>query len=83
MCAILSGLALDSGERTERILRGDKMGIANHRADIIRVEALEKHSNADALSIVRIGGYQVVVRTDSWKVGDLIVSNAFLEKDNK
>ena len=49
------------------------MGIANHRADIIRIEALEKHSNANALSIVRIGGYQVVVRTDSWKVGDLAV----------
>src|SRR5271163_4270395 len=49
------------------------MGIANHRADIIRIEALEKHSNADALSIVRIGGYQVVVRTDSWKVGDFAV----------
>ena len=49
------------------------MGIANHRADIIRVDVLEKHNNADALSIVRIGGYQVVVRTDSWKVGDLAV----------
>ena len=49
------------------------MGIANHRADIIRVDVLEKHSNANALSIVRIGGYQVVVRTDSWKVGDLAV----------
>jgi hypothetical protein len=49
------------------------MGVANHRAAIVRIEALEKHVNADALSIVRIGGYQVVVRTDSWKVGDLAV----------
>lgn len=31
---------------------------------------LEPHLNADALSIVRIGGFQVVVRTADWRDGD-------------
>ena len=49
------------------------MGIANHRVDVVRIQELEKHPNADNLSIVRIGGYQVVVRTQDWKVGDLAI----------
>jgi RNA ligase len=47
------------------------MGTTNHEAKVIKIEALEKHPNADSLSIVRIGGYQVIVRTEDWKVGDL------------
>lgn len=49
------------------------MGTSNHRVEIIRIQELEKHPNADRLSIVRVGGYQVVVRTEDWAVGDLAV----------
>jgi len=49
------------------------MGIENHKVNVIRIAELEKHPNADSLSIVRIGGYQVIVRTEEWKAGDLAV----------
>jgi tRNA-binding EMAP/Myf-like protein len=49
------------------------MGIENHKVNVIRIAKLEKHPNADSLSIVRIGGYQVVVRTEEWKAGDLAI----------
>ena len=55
------------------------MGIENHAVRVIRISELEKHPNADSLSIVRIGGYQVVVRTDEWKVGDLA---AYVQPDS-
>lgn len=41
------------------------MALSTHRVDIVEV-ALDKHPNADALSIVHIEGYQVVVRTEDW-----------------
>lgn len=44
--------------------------MSTHRCDVIEVK-LEKHENADALSIVRFGGYQCVVKTSDWKDGDL------------
>lgn len=37
----------------------------NHRVEVVRIN-LRKHPNADSLSIVDVGGYEVVVRTDSW-----------------
>ena len=49
------------------------MGTANHRVEVIRIAELEKHPNAEFLSLVRVGGYQVVVRTEEWKVGDLAI----------
>lgn len=50
-----------------------------HRVDVIRINELERHPNADTLSVVRIfGRYTCVVRTDDWKVGDL---GAYLEPD--
>lgn len=47
------------------------MGTANHRVNVVRINELEKHPNADSLSIVRIEGYQIVVKTENWKIGDL------------
>jgi len=38
---------------------------STHRAEVVPV-ILEKHPNADALSIVRVGGYQLCVRTEDW-----------------
>lgn len=42
------------------------MAESTHRVEIVPV-TLEQHENADALSIVRIEGYQAVVRTEDWK----------------
>lgn len=42
------------------------MSNSTHRVEVVPV-VLEKHHNADALSIVKIGGYQVVVKTEDWQ----------------
>ena len=46
--------------------------MSNHSCDVVQVK-LEEHPNADSLSIVRVGGYQCIVRTEDWKDGDLAV----------
>jgi len=46
--------------------------MSKHEIPVIEVK-LEKHPGADALSLVRIDGYVVVVRTADWKDGDLAV----------
>jgi RNA ligase/PHA02142 OB-fold domain len=46
---------------------------SNHRVNVVRVPELQKHPNADSLSVVFIGGYQVVVKTDNYKAGDLAI----------
>ena len=43
---------------------------SNSEVRVIEIK-MEPHPNADALSIVRIHGWQVVVRTDNWKDGDM------------
>ena len=40
--------------------------MSNHNAFVVPV-TLEKHPNADALSLVKVGGFNVVVRTEEWK----------------
>jgi RNA ligase (TIGR02306 family) len=42
---------------------------SNSEVRVVEIK-LEPHPNADSLSIVRIHGWQVVVRTDNWKDGD-------------
>jgi len=39
--------------------------MSNHQALVVPVN-LEPHPNADSLSIVKVGGFTVVVRTDEW-----------------
>ena len=46
--------------------------MSTHSCDVVEVK-LETHPNADTLSIVRVGGWQCLVRTDDWKDGDLAV----------
>ncbi len=46
---------------------------SNHRVNVVRIVDIEKHPNADSLGIVRIGGYQCIVKLDDFKVGDLAV----------
>lgn len=49
------------------------MGTTNHRVDVIRIAEIRKHPNADQLGLVDVGGYQVVVRLENYKVGDLAI----------
>jgi len=47
------------------------MANSTHKCEVFRVEHLEKHPNADSLSIMPVFGYQAVVRTSDFNVGDL------------
>jgi tRNA-binding EMAP/Myf-like protein len=42
-----------------------------HKVPIVRIEEIRKHPNADTLGLVDVGGYQVVVKLDDFKPGDL------------
>lgn len=44
---------------------------STHRVEVVRLGAVEKHPNADALGIVRVYGYTCCVRLAEWKEGDL------------
>lgn len=46
---------------------------STHRVDVIRIDEVLPCPNSDSLGIVYIGGYQVVVKKDEYKVGDLAV----------
>lgn len=46
---------------------------SNHRVNIVRLEEPRVHTNADALELFDIEGYQVVVRKGQFKAGDLAV----------
>lgn len=51
--------------------------MSQHRVDVVPVQ-LEPHGNADTLSVVRVAGYQVVVRTADWQGVD---KAAYVEPD--
>jgi len=40
--------------------------MSEHIVDVVRV-SIQRHPNADSLSIVNVGDYQVVVRTEDWQ----------------
>ena len=46
---------------------------ANHQANIVRVNDVFVHPNADTLELLNINGYQVVSKKGQFKVGDLAV----------
>jgi RNA ligase (TIGR02306 family) len=52
--------------------------MSDHTIEVVPVK-LEVHSNAESLSIIRVGGWQVIVRTSDWKDGDL---GAYIPPDN-
>jgi hypothetical protein len=56
------------------------MAESTHRVEIVPV-TLEKHPNADSLSIVRIEGYQAIVRTDDWD-GEQACLGAYIQPDS-
>lgn len=45
--------------------------MTEHTADVVEITELIPHPNADTLSLVRVGDFQVIVKTDDWKCGDL------------
>lgn len=46
--------------------------MSNFKAEVIKIDNMEKHPNADTLSIVRVyGGFPCLIRTDDFSVGDL------------
>lgn len=46
--------------------------MSTHKCEVVRV-FLEKHPNADSLSVIKIHGYECAVRTRDWNDGDLAV----------
>lgn len=46
---------------------------STHRVNVVRIDEIHPHTNADTLGIIYIGGYQVVVKKDDYKVGDLAI----------
>lgn len=48
------------------------MADSTHKAEVVPIEDIQKHPNADKLSIVKLfgGGFQVVVKTEDWRPGD-------------
>lgn len=51
----------------------------NKPASIQKILGINKHPNADTLDIAKIQGYQVVVKSNQFKVNDLVV---FIEPDS-
>jgi hypothetical protein len=46
---------------------------SNHRVNVVRISEILPHTNADTLGIVQIDGYQVVVKKDDYRIGELAV----------
>lgn len=53
--------------------------ISEHTAEVVEVGELIPHPNADNLSIVLIGDFQCIVRTNDWQCGDLAI---YIEPDS-
>ena len=49
------------------------MSNSTHRVNIVSIEEILPHPNADSLGIVYIGGYQVVVKKEQFTVGQLAI----------
>lgn len=45
--------------------------MSRNTVDVVRVDAIEKHPNADSLGIVKVGGFTACVALKDWKPGDL------------
>jgi RNA ligase (TIGR02306 family) len=44
--------------------------MSTHKVDVVTIDNIEKHPNADTLEIIKIYGFTVVVKQDQWKIGD-------------
>ncbi len=45
--------------------------MSTFRVDVVKLGPLEKHPNADSLSITKVFDFPVICRTEDWKEGDL------------
>lgn len=57
---------------------------STHQTNVVRVK-LEKHPNADTLSVVKVNGYTTIVKTEEWKDGDLgiyVLPDSCVPKEN-
>jgi len=41
--------------------------------EVVQITSMEKHPNADSLSITKVYDYPVIIRTEDWTLGDLAV----------
>lgn len=46
---------------------------STHRVNVVRIDEIHPHTNADTLGLVFIDGYQVVVKKGDYKAGDLAI----------
>lgn len=53
--------------------------MSSHRVDVVRLGQVTKHENADTLGLVKVFGWQCVVRLADWHEGDLA---AYLPPDS-
>lgn len=49
-----------------------------HKAEVVKIQDMQSHPNADTLSLIKIGDFQCIVKTNDWKCGDLGI---YLEPD--
>ena len=52
--------------------------MSTHAVNIVEIDNISKHANADRLAVVNVGGWQCVVGADQFKIGDKAV---YIEPD--
>lgn len=52
---------------------------STHKCEVFKIDNIQKHPNADKLSIVNFYNYQCIIRTEDFKEGDLAV---YIPPDN-
>lgn len=61
----------DERERRKALKIKSEPKPLHHQVNVVKVEEVLPHGNADSLEIIPVGGYQVVSRKGQFKVGDL------------
>ena len=52
--------------------------MSTHKVEVVSINEIERHPNADSLDLVRIYGFTAIVRLGQFKPGDLAV---YIEPD--
>jgi RNA ligase (TIGR02306 family) len=47
--------------------------MSTHRVEVVKIDEILPHDNADRLSLAKISGWQVVIGKDNFQVGDLVL----------
>ena len=53
--------------------------MSTHKAEVICIEEIKSHPNADSLGLIQIEGFEVCVRLGDFKIGDLAL---YIEPDS-